>query len=376
MSVLKSLTAIFHYIPTIYAWLFSLGVGILGIGFLIGFHELGHFLFAKLFNIRTPSFSIGFGPRLLSRTIGDTNFSLSAIPLGGYVELAGSAEIGQGEQKEAYATDERSFIVKPYYQKLLVMSGGIVFNLAFGYIAFFLLFLTGIPKSPYLYPLNASTTIESIKQDSVAQKAGLQEQDRIIALNNIDYTDNPLGFLKAALSSHAPVTVSIERDGTVQDVTLTIEPHAEQKGIHSLGIQFVEKLPQLSVWHAFQRSVYVTNLFIIGTLKGFKNIFWKRDVRNMAGPITIIAETIKGAGQGFKTVLIFLAIISINLAILNLIPVPILDGGQILFYTIEAIVGRSLPATVREYIFIASWLLFLALFVYLSYQDILKLLFR
>src|SRR5579872_2199524 len=82
--------------------------GLFGVGFIIGFHELGHFLFCKLFNIRTPSFSIGFGPKLISKKIGETEFSLSAIPLGGYVEIAGAAEVGQGEQKDAQATDEHS----------------------------------------------------------------------------------------------------------------------------------------------------------------------------------------------------------------------------------------------------------------------------
>jgi len=97
--------------------------GILGIGFLIGIHEFGHFLFCKLFKIRTPSFSIGFGPKIFEKQIGETLFKISAIPFGGYVEIAGSAEVGQGEQKEAYAKDEYSMAVKPYWQKMLVMAG-------------------------------------------------------------------------------------------------------------------------------------------------------------------------------------------------------------------------------------------------------------
>ena len=98
--------------------LFFILLGFFGMGFLIGFHELGHFLFAKLFNIRVPSFSLGFGPVIINKQIGETDFCLSAIPFGGYVEIAGAAEVGQGEQKEAFATDERSFAAKPFYQKL------------------------------------------------------------------------------------------------------------------------------------------------------------------------------------------------------------------------------------------------------------------
>ena len=115
---------------------FFLIIGILGISFLIAFHELGHFLFCKLFNIHTPSFSIGFGPRLISKKIGSTEFKISVIPLGGYVEIAGSAEPGQGKQKDANRMDEQSFAIKPFWQKFLVMIGGILFNMAFAYFTF------------------------------------------------------------------------------------------------------------------------------------------------------------------------------------------------------------------------------------------------
>ena len=117
--------------------LFFIIIGIMGIGFLIGFHEFGHFIFCKIFHIRTPSFSIGMGPRIFKKKIGETEFALSLLPLGGYVEIAGAAEVGQGEQKEAYSTDQNSFASKPYYQKMLVMAGGIVFNLMFAYAALF-----------------------------------------------------------------------------------------------------------------------------------------------------------------------------------------------------------------------------------------------
>ena len=125
--------------------------GLIGINFVVGIHEFGHFLFCKFFKIRTPTFSFGFGPYLASKKIGDTTFALSSIPLGGYVEIAGSAEMGQGDQKEAHARDTGSFAIKPYWQKLLVMIGGIVFNLIFAYAALIFLFMIGLPKTEFLY---------------------------------------------------------------------------------------------------------------------------------------------------------------------------------------------------------------------------------
>jgi len=165
-------------------------VGIIGLSFLIGLHELGHFLFCKLFRVHTPSFSIGFGPHLISKKIGDTEFSLSAIPIGGYVEIAGIAEVGQGKQKEAHRYDKYSFATKPYYQKLLIMSGGIIFNVLFTYFVLCLLFALGLPKTEMLYPINAKSVIEMVAKGSAAEKAGLQTGDRILKINQIDIQEN------------------------------------------------------------------------------------------------------------------------------------------------------------------------------------------
>src|SRR5438477_1807104 len=182
-----------HLIP-FFQNIFFILIGCFGMGFLIGFHELGHFLFAKMFKIRTPSFSIGFGPKLVSKKIGDTEFSLSAIPLGGYVEIAGAAEIGQGEQKEALAVDEGSFATKPYYQKLCVMIGGILFNLAFAYFTFILLFMTGIPKTPLIQ----RPIIAAIQQGSAAEKSDLHVGDKILIVQN-EAIDSSIQKLQAIL---------------------------------------------------------------------------------------------------------------------------------------------------------------------------------
>ena len=171
---------------------FLLLLGLIGINFLVGFHELGHFLFCKLFNIRTPTFSIGFGPIFASKKIGDTTFALSAIPLGGYVEIAGAAEVGQGEQKDAHARDKGSFAIKPYCQKLLVLFGGILFNFIFAYSALIFLFLVGLPKTEFLYPRNAKPIIHEIKEDSAAQRAGFAIGDRIISINGQNIGENGL----------------------------------------------------------------------------------------------------------------------------------------------------------------------------------------
>ncbi len=140
--------------PLILIWqnLFTIAAGLVGLTFLVTFHEFGHFLFCKLFKIHTPSFSIGLGPYLYSKKIGDTVFAISAIPAGGYVEIAGAAEVGQGDQAHAGRQDHYSFASKPFYQKFLVMSGGILANLLFAYVAIIGVCWAGLPQSPLAYP--------------------------------------------------------------------------------------------------------------------------------------------------------------------------------------------------------------------------------
>lgn len=349
--------------------------GLFGIGFLIGFHELGHFLFAKLFNVRTPSFSIGFGPRLLTKKIGDTEFSLSAIPLGGYVELAGAGEPGQGEQKEAERNDEFSFKTKPFHQKFLIMSGGILFNLLFAFVALIAIFKIGLPETNYLYPLNAIPVIQKVEQDSPAQNGGLQQGDTIKALNGAPVSSVMSFLQEIGTMANQDAELTIERDGQEKTVPVAIgSKNAMGKDYGFLGVSFkIAAMPSMPLKEAVEKGSQLAYKIFTSTVYSFKYIFAQRDLSAVRGPIFLISETASGASKGVGNFIIFLAIISINLAVLNLIPLPILDGGQILFYGLEAISGRSIPTKVREYIFMATWLAFISLFVYLSYKDILAL---
>lgn len=357
-------------IPTLLK-LISIATGCLGLGFLIAFHELGHFLLAKLFGVRTPSFSIGFGPKIFSKKIGLTEFSLSAIPFGGYVEMAGAAEVGQGEQKEAYATDEGSFAKKPFYQKFCILIGGILFNLLFAYCTMIILFMTGIPKNNFMNP---TPVIAKITTNSATKQHGLQIGDRIIAIQN-EPIDNKVARIPEILSSstQTELNITIERDNTQKTLTIPLETTNQQTiTLNTLGIVAfeTEATPPHSFVQAISKGVGTTNTWIIATIKGFSQLFSKKGMQQVTGPIGIITMTTHAASTSMVLLLLFLVLISINLAILNLIPLPILDGGQILFYSIEALIGRSIPEKTREYIHIITWILFLLLFMYLSGKDI------
>ncbi len=357
-------------------------LGLAGIGFLIGFHEFGHFIFCKIFKIRTPTFSIGMGPKIIEKKIGETNFVLSALPLGGFVEIAGSAEIGQGEQKEAMAQDSGSFASKPYWQKLLVMLGGILFNFIFAYCALIFLYYTGMPKHPLMYPIGASTTISKIESESQAFKANLTAGDTIVKINDNEAPTalKIIQFVQENPNATATFTIKHANGSTeIKEIALGSKEitlpgkSGEKKEMGFLGIEFL--IPKYGIIDSIKMGIKTTNQLIYLTIKAFKDIFAKKQFNNLGGPILIISETIKSAHQGFSIYLILLAFISINLAIINFIPLPIMDGGQILYYTIEAIIRRPLPDKIREYIHIATWIGIMALILYLSFKDICRIFF-
>ena len=336
--------------------LLFLFLGIFGIGFIIGFHELGHFLFGKLFNIKTPSFSIGFGPKIYKRKIGETEFSISAIPLGGYVE-----------------SDRKSFDSKPYYQKMLVISGGIGFNLLFAYIVFCLLFLTGIPKTRFLYPLNTKPVVQTVVKEKDIEKLGIKIGDRIVSINDFQIEDDTKALFKNIKETKNKIAkLTISRSGNIFNLDIPTQELIKAFGSFKIRFQFVQK-SGLPFFSAIKNGIRLTNAYIASTLLIFKYIFVKRDISGVGGPILIISETVKSASKGFKIFFLFLAIISISLAVINLIPLPILDGGQALLYTIEAITRRKMAEKTKEYIFIASWIFMIFLFVLISTRDIWRI---
>ncbi len=352
--------------------LLSIIAGIFGIGFLIGFHELGHFLAAKAFGVRTPSFSIGFGPRIFSKKIGETQFTLSAIPMGGYVEMAGSQEVGQGEQADAHAIDQGSLAVKPYWQKMVIMIAGIVFNLLFAYGALIALSFSGFTSSVYLYPFNASTTVGHVNSESPAQQAGILPKDVITAINNKPVTTAHEIIQTIVASPSTNLDITVVRNGSIEHIIAPVGERTVLGGKEGfLGLEFERSLSHTrSFKDAVTTGIYIVNNFVYKTAQAFKNIITARNTQSLSGPLMIIHQTAQDARKGWKDYLILLAIISINLAVLNLIPLPIFDGGQMLIYSLEALTRRSLSDTMRFGISIATWILVLGLFAYLSIKDI------
>jgi len=346
----------------------ALCTGIFGIGFVIAFHELGHFLFGKLFGVNIPSFSIGFGPRLITTRIGSTDFSISLIPLGGYVE----AEVGNSENPEP-----GTIAYLAYWKKMSIVFGGILFNIILAFILFVTLSFSGIPRNSFFSETGAHH-IESIQQNSAGFKAGLIENDKIIAIAGTDVSHDLRGLIDQIQKSPAhPVSLTIGRGNVQQVIQVTPDSKITKDGtVGILGAQFTfDATPGVPCVQAFKKGTKLFKTAFVNTLGFFKMAAKKRSTDGLAGPLRMIQISVKMAAESFSLFLFLLALISVNLAVLNLIPLPILDGGQGLTYTIEALIGKSLKENVLNAIHYSSWILMVILFVYLTFKDVIAIWF-
>jgi len=348
--------------------------GIIGLGILIGIHECGHFLMCQLFGIATPSFSIGFGPKIFSHTFSTTTFTLRALPLGGYVEIAGLAEPGQGEQKEQDRDDERSFQSKSYYQKLLVALGGIISNIILSLIIFTGILYIGAPKTHFLYPYNAHTTISHIDfQDNQEQAYRLSTGDTITHIGDTEVTSDAQAALRhikeKKQSNEANITVTYRREGTTYQETIAITD------LINAQLTFeIDELQARSLWHAARLSWTLAYTFVGHVFSALYQLMFQGQTQNVGGPVMIIAASMKGAHHGLSIFLLFLGFLSINLAAFNILPIPVLDGGHIMFLTIEHITGRKISDRVRGVIDFIFAIIMIIFIISASFFDIWRLL--
>lgn len=345
-------------------------------------HEFGHFIFCKIFNVRTPTFSIGVGPVLWKKTFWDTEFCLSLLPLGGFVEIGGLGEPGQGDQEFADDQGEQSFAVKPYWQKMLILSGGIMFNLLFAFLIYTSLFTFGMPKNKI-----EEIKITSVVPDGPAAQAGLKEGDIIIGMDGKDFNAKEGNHIsssdfsmKIKESNGVPLHFSIKRGEKTHDISITpasedpndrLAPAKIKAGLSTkLGY---ENTPGVTIINAIKKGWELIREQVAGSLESIKYLFKEKSLNGVAGPIFIASELFKTAEISFKLFLVLVSFINIGLATMNLLPLGALDGGQMLFATIEAITRRKLSDSFKIWVNIISLGLFGLLFAYLILRDTLSL---
>ena len=335
------------------------------LGALIFVHEFGHFIVSKAVGVKVLKFSLGFPPALIKRKWGETEYILSWIPLGGYVKLLGEDSDAESEVPPEEA--HRAYPNQPILSRMAIIVAGPLFNYLFAVILLITAYLVGLPV--------LTSQIGQVLDKGPAMQAGLKTGDQIVAINGekIWRWDDMRRMIEQNPGKEMDITV--ERDG--KQIPIQITPSkSEQKGafgepVGRIGVAPSGKTVRLgveaAVYEGCRFAFQLTELVVVTLVKLVRG---EISASALSGPITIA----QASGESFKagpvSFIFLLSYISINLAIINLLPIPILDGGHLLFLAIEAVFRRPVTGKVREFAIQAGLLLIVFLMVLVFYNDI------
>ena len=344
---------------------------VVAFGVLVFLHELGHFLVAKKAGVGVLTFSIGFGPKVLVRRYGETEYCVSAIPLGGYVRMMGE----DPREQPGDLDPSRSFAHRSLAARTAIVAAGPGANFLLAAVIFLLVYLVaGVPVR--------TSEIGAVQADSPAAAAGLQAGDRIVMVG-----DRPIRSwdeLSRAVrdSGGRALEMGVVRDG--REFVVPVRPNlgttrnllGESEEVWLVGIQSsggveVERAsPFRAGWLAVTRTVEMSLLTVEVLVK---MVVGRVDSTNLGGPLMIAQLAGEQARRGLANYLFLVALLSINLGVLNLLPIPMLDGGHLLFFLIEAARGRPLEARQRERAQQLGLLLLVFVMFYAFYNDLARL---
>jgi regulator of sigma E protease len=344
-------------------------ISLLILSFLIFFHEFGHFSIAKLFGVKVEVFSIGFGKKLVCKLYKGTNYCLSTIPLGGYVQMKGQDDLNPS--KTSY--DKDSYNAKTPLQRIAILFAGPFANFL---LAFFLYMAIGIIGVHKLTP-----QIGKIYPNSAAFQAQLKKGDTILSINGIkvESWDDLKNIIE---NSNDKLILKIKRDNKI--VKKLLYPKIEKTknifgeevkrkiiGILPLGNSYIKKYSFFeSISFAYNETIRASKFIITGIEKMIEGVVPTKDI---GGVIAIVNVTSQAASTGLVALLGLTALISVNLGILNLFPIPALDGGHIMFNLYELVTKRAPSTKVYERLTYAGWALLLTLMIFSTYNDLARL---
>lgn len=349
---------------------------ILVLGGLIFFHELGHFSVARAFGVGIRTFSLGFGPALYKFKRGRTEYKLSAIPLGGYVSMVGESpddDINSPENQEF--TEADSFVRRKPWQRMCIVAAGPVANLLLAFLIYWALFFAN--GQFQLLP-----EVGNIRPDSPAAVAGIQKGDSITSISGVQIHYWEDISKNIAKSQGKELNIVVQRDG--KNMAFNVTPSllsrknifGEDEKTYLIGIQAAGKTEKIelglvgSAPAALEQTWDMTVLTVEGFIKLIERVI---PAETVGGPIMIAQLVSQQAEQGIVAVLALAALISINLGVLNLLPIPVLDGGHLVMLIYEMIVGKPVPAKVMDYSIRVGIFLLLTLMVWATFNDVRRL---
>ncbi|MCK9221094.1 MAG: RIP metalloprotease RseP [Limnochordia bacterium] len=327
-------------------------------GLLVFFHEFGHFILAKLNGVMVYEFALGFGPKLWSRKRKETLYALRAIPLGGFVRIAGmDEELGEDGETPVPIAPGRSFEDKGYLQKLSIIAAGPLMNFVLT-----VLIMVALVSSVSEWP----PLVTYVEPGYPAYEAGLKEGDRIVSIDGKKITEEGQVGQFIAQKGEQPLIFRVEREDRF--IELEVVPRSFE-GQMKIGIHYAERL-RTDFLHAISSGFKVTWELIRLTIWGIGQMITGRMEADVAGPVGIITMTGEYAQQGIAALLWFTALLSVNLGLFNLLPIPVLDGGHLLFITIERIRGRKLDPKYQNVAMLVGLFLLVLLMIYATVSDI------
>lgn len=326
---------------------------------LIIVHEFGHFIAAKLMGVRVNEFAVGFGPKLFSKKLGETTYGICLIPFGGYCAM-------EGEEEES--ADGRAFCNKKAWRRFVIVVMGAMFNLIFGLI---LVSIIIAPDKEFL-----TTTVRAFREDALSQQTGLKAGDEIIEIDGrtvISTYDMSYAFTNIDDGKIDIRVIRNDKEVLLRDVTFNTV-YDKQSGINYLDIDFAVKTEEKTV------GSYIKNVFKTGASycaviyrSLFDLIGGKYGISAVSGPVGITAQIGSVAKQSLMNLLPIIALISINLGLFNLLPLPALDGGRLVFILFEMIFRKSVPAKKEALVHAIGMIVLLGIIALITAKDIIGL---
>ena len=348
-------------------------VGILLFDSIILAHEFGHFFWAKKFGVKVNEFALGMGPQIFKFKKGETVFSLRAFPIGGFCAM-------EGEDEETINADgnisENSFKSKPAWQAAIIIAFGAIMNIILGFI---MTIITLIPNKQF-----ASTTISKFNSEAISCNSGLHVGDTITKIDNAKIrTYKDIGF-NLLVDGKSTFDIEVKREGkTIKLENVIFKTETNSKGGTSTKLDFYVEPIENNFINLLKQSfldTISTAKTVWSSLAGL--VTGRFSMRNMSGPIGIASMIGEATNEGLKVsiwaaisnIMSLMAMITINLGIFNLLPLPALDGGRLLVLIFEMVFGKKINAKYEALIHMLGFIAFIAFMIYISYSDILRLL--
>ncbi|KKR89679.1 MAG: Membrane-associated zinc metalloprotease [Candidatus Woesebacteria bacterium GW2011_GWD1_41_12] len=352
----------------------SIIVFILVLSVLVIVHELGHFIVARKSGVKVEEFGFGLPPRIWGKKVGETLYSINALPFGGFVKL-------HGEQEEDPETNiKRSFLHKSKKVRAAIVVAGVIMNFILAIFVFAIVYsFSGIPRDM------GKVKVINVTTDSPAQKAGIVVGDIVTKVGDEEVTSSDNFIAKTANYKERAVTYEIQRvvDSQGKAIKVKLTPREnppEGEGPIGVTITTMEiyyppilQRPFYGVYYGFKEGIYWGKTIVTGLGGLATGIFRGEAVSGVSGPIGIYAVTTEASKGGFLTLLNFVGILSVNLAILNIIPFPALDGGRLLFIGIEAATRKKVSTRVEAIINNIGFLLLITLLLVITIGDVRRL---